>query len=61
MLQICGLNIEEDSTTMDSSFLGKIMDWNEQIEEVNTKESLENLKNHIDIILVNLYKLVDYF
>lgn len=61
MLKICGLNIEEGSITMDSSFLGEIMEWNEQVEEANTKESLENLKNDIDIILVNLYKLVEYF
>lgn len=63
MLKICGLNIEEGSITMDSSFLGEIMEWNEQVEEANTKESIENLKNYIDIILVNLYKLsiLNYF
>lgn len=61
MLKIRGLNIEEGSMTTDSRFLGEIMEWNEQVEEANTKESLENLKNNIEVILVNLYKSVGYF
>jgi len=56
MLNVNGLNIEEGSVTMDPSFLGEIMEWNEQVEEANTKESLENLKQNIDVILINLYK-----
>lgn len=58
MLNIRGLNIEEGSITMDAEFLGEIMEWNEQVEDANTKDSLENLKNDIDGILINLYKLV---
>lgn len=61
MLKMRGLNIEEGSMTTDSRFLGEIMEWNEQVEEANTKESLENLKNDIEVILVNLYKSVGYF
>lgn len=61
MLNINGLTIEEDSVTMDPSFLGEIMEWNEQVEEANTKESLENLKQNVDFILINLYKLVGLF
>jgi len=60
MLKIRGYNIEECSKTLDTNFLGEIMEWNEQVEETNTKESLENLKKDIDIVLVNLYKCVDY-
>lgn len=61
MLNIHGSSIEEDSVTMDTQFLGEIMEWNEQVEEANTKESLEVLKKDIDFILINLYKFVEYF
>lgn len=61
MLNIHGFSIEEDSVTMDTQFLGEIMEWNEQVEEANTKESLEVLKKDIDFILINLYKFVEYF
>lgn len=61
MLKIHGFCIKEDSITMDSNFLGEIMEWNEQVEEANTKESLESLKMDVNDILVNLYKLVLYF
>jgi len=61
MLNVSGLNIEESSITMDQSFLGEIMEWNEQVEEIKTKESLENLKQNVDVILVDVYKLVGYF
>lgn len=58
MLKVCGSSIEEDSVTMDTTFLGEIMDWNEQVDEADTKESLDNLKKEVDVILTNLYKLV---
>lgn len=58
MLNIRGLSIEENSITMDTSFLGEIMEWNEKVEEVNSIESLEILKRDVDIILFSLYKLV---
>lgn len=60
MLNGRGLSIEEDSITMDTSFLGEIMEWNEKVEEVNSTKSLEILKKDVDIILTNLYKLVVY-
>jgi len=56
MLNVSGLKIEEDSITMDPSFLGEIMEWNEQVEKANTKESLEHLKRDIDLISISLYK-----
>ncbi|VVC41581.1 Hypothetical protein CINCED_3A023264 [Cinara cedri] len=56
MLNGRGLSIEEDSITMDTSFLGEIMEWNEKVEEVNSTKSLEILKKDVDIILINLYK-----
>lgn len=56
MLDTRGLNIDEGSITMDKTFLNEIMEWNEQLEESNTKESLEKLKKDIDLILTNLYK-----
>lgn len=56
MLNVRNLSIEEGSITMDARFLGEIMEWNEQVEEANTKKSLENLKKDIDVILVNTYK-----
>jgi len=58
MLHLGGLSIDEDSITMDTAFLYEIMDWNEKVEEVNTKESLESLKKNIDDMLVELYTLV---
>jgi len=58
MLHLGGLSIDEDSITMDTTFLYEIMDWNEKVEEVNTKESLESLKKDIDDMLVDLYTLV---
>lgn len=58
MLNIRGLTIEEASITMDNSFLCEIMDWNEQVEEADSKESLENLKKDVDVVLLNLYKSV---
>lgn len=58
MLNIRGLSIEENSITMDTNFLGEIMEWNEKVEEVNSIESLEILKRDVDIILFSLYKLV---
>lgn len=61
MLNVHGFSIEEDSVTMDTQFLGEIMEWNEQVEEANTKESLEVLKKDIDFILINIYKFVQYF
>lgn len=60
MLNIHGSNINEDSTTMDTQFLGEIMEWNEQVEEANTKESLEILKKDVDFILIDLYKFVKF-
>jgi len=59
MLNLGGLSIEEDSITMDSTFLYEIMDWNEKVEEVDTKESLECLKKDVDDMLVVLYTLVE--
>jgi len=59
MLNLGGLSIEEDSITMDSTFLYEIMDWNEKVEEVDTKESLERLKKDVDDMLVVLYTLVE--
>lgn len=59
MLNLGGLSIEEDSITMDNSFLYEIMDWNEKVEQVDTKESLEHLKKEVDDMLVALYKLVE--
>lgn len=56
MLNNCGLSIEEGSTTMDIRLLDEIMEWNEQVENANTKESLENVKTDIDNILQNLFK-----
>jgi len=58
MLHLGGLSIDEDSITMDTTFLYEIMDWNEKVEEVNTKESLESLKKDVDDMLVDLYTLV---
>lgn len=58
MLNIRGLSIEEGSVTIDTSFLGEIMEWNEQVEDANTKDHVENLKKDVDVILVNLYKSV---
>jgi len=58
MLSLGGLSIEEDSITMDNTFLYEIMDWNEKVEQVDTKESLEHLKKEVDDMLVALYKLV---
>lgn len=58
MLHLGGLSIDEDSITMDTTFLYEIMDWNEKVEEVNTKESLASLKKDIDDMLVDLYTLV---
>ncbi|CAH1738025.1 co-chaperone protein HscB homolog [Aphis gossypii] len=55
MLHLGGLSIDEDSITMDTTFLYEIMDWNEKVEEVNTKESLASLKKDIDDMLVDLY------
>lgn len=59
MLNVRGLSIEEASITMDNSFLGEIMEWNEQVEEADSKESLENIKKDVDEILLNLYKSVE--
>lgn len=56
MLNVRGLSIEEDSVTMDARFLGEIMEWNEQVEEANTEESLKHLKKDIEVILVDIYK-----
>lgn len=56
MLNVRGSNIDESSTTMDAEFLSEIMEWNEQVEEANTKDSIENVKKDIDDILINLYK-----
>lgn len=58
MLNIRGLSIEEGSVTIDTNFLGEIMEWNEQVEDANTKDNVENLKKDVDVILVNLYKSV---
>lgn len=58
MLHLGGLSIDENSITMDTTFLYEIMDWNEKVEEINTKESLESLKKDIDDMLVDLYTLV---
>ncbi|KAL4096765.1 hypothetical protein QTP88_021655 [Uroleucon formosanum] len=55
LLRLGGLSIEEDSITMDTTFLYEIMDWNEKVEEVDTKESLECLKKDVDDMLVVLY------
>lgn len=60
MLKVYGLDIEEDSVTMDTTFLSEIMEWNEQVEEADKRESLNNLKKEVDIILANLYKLVRF-
>jgi len=59
MLNLRGLSIEEDSITMDTTFLGEVMDWNEKIEQANTKELLESLKKDVDDMLVVLYTLVE--
>lgn len=59
MLNIHGLSIEEASITMDNSFLSEVMEWNELVEEADSKESLENIKKDVDVVLLNLYKLVD--
>jgi hypothetical protein len=59
ILNIRGLSIEETSVTMDNSFLSEIMEWNEKVEEADSKESLENIKKDVDVVLLNLYKLVD--
>jgi len=59
LLNLGGLSIEEDSITMDNTFLYEIMDWNEKVEEVDTKESLESLKKDVDNILVVLNTLVE--
>lgn len=61
MLNLGGLSIEEDSITMDIHFLDEIMEWNELVEEANTKESIESLKKDVDVISVDLYKLVEQF
>lgn len=61
MLNLGGLSIEEDSITMDTTFLCEIMDWNEKVEQVDSKESLERLKKDIDDMLVILYTLVKSF
>lgn len=58
MLNEHGLSIEEGSITLDTAFLSEIMEWNEEVEGTNTKESLEYLKKNVDVILTNLYKLV---
>lgn len=59
LLNLGGLSIAEDSITMDTTFLYEIMDWNEKVEEVDTKESLERLKKDVDDMLVVLYTLVE--
>lgn len=55
MLNLGGLSVEENSITMETTFLHEIMDWNEKVEQANTKESLECLKKDVDDILVDLY------
>lgn len=59
MLNVRGLSIEEDSITMDTKFLGEVMEWSEKVEEANTSESVENLKTNIEDILIKLYKWVN--
>jgi len=59
MLNLGGLSVEEDSITMDTTFLYEIMDWNEKVEQVDTKESLKQLKKDVDDMLVVLYTLVE--
>ncbi|XP_050549164.1 iron-sulfur cluster co-chaperone protein HscB isoform X2 [Daktulosphaira vitifoliae] len=56
MLSLHGLNIEENPVTFEKSFLINIMEWNEQIEEANSKLSLEKLQIDVRDILDNTYK-----
>jgi len=59
MLSLGGLSVEEDSITMDTTFLYEIMEWNEKVEQVDTKESLKRLKKDVDDVLVVLYTFVE--